>query len=358
AVSAVLRGGGADLRDASPLVQAGGAGPRAARAPAGGGAEVGERGATHAEDGRRRAVRRTGVQDDVRAARGRCDVLPRVFRHGPQRAGRVQRPAGGGREAQPPLRQHREGPLRDRRAARRRHRGGGEAARHAHQRHAFHPGGADRAPQDPLPRADHHGGDRGEAAGRRGKALERAAQAARGGPHLPARVQPRAAADADPRAGRAPSRDQRGPVAGYPVVDFKVELYDGSYHDVDSNEMSFKMAGILAFRNVSPNCKPVLLEPILEVEVWTPDEYQGAVMGDLSSRRGHILGTDKEGRLTKIKALVPEAELDRYATMLHSLTHGRGTYRSKFHVYQEVPPDVAHKVIEARKKEMEQAKAS
>src|SRR5437762_695833 len=150
----------------------------------------------------------------------------------------------------------------------------------------------------------------------------------------------------------------RGPVAGYPVVDFKVELYDGSYHDVDSNEMSFKMAGILAFRNVSPNCKPVLLEPILEVEVWTPDEYQGAVMGDLSSRRGHILGTDKEGRLTKINALVPEAELDRYATMLHSLTHGRGTYRSKFHVYQEVPPDVAHKVIEARKKEMEQAKAS
>src|SRR5437667_196031 len=150
----------------------------------------------------------------------------------------------------------------------------------------------------------------------------------------------------------------RGPVAGYPVVDFKVELYDGSYHDVDSNEMSFKMAGILAFRNVSPNCKPVLLEPILEVDVWTPDEYQGAVMGDLSSRRGHIMGTEKDGRLTKVKALVPEAELDRYATALHSLTHGRGTYRSKFHVYQEVPPDVAHKVIEARKKEMEQAKAS
>src|SRR5213083_1489984 len=81
----------------------------------------------------------------------------------------------------------------------------------------------------------------------------------------------------------------RGPVAGYPVVDFKVELYDGSYHDVDSNEMSFKMAGILAFRNVSPNCRPVLLEPILELEVSTPDDYQGAVMGDLSSRRGQIL---------------------------------------------------------------------
>jgi len=150
----------------------------------------------------------------------------------------------------------------------------------------------------------------------------------------------------------------RGPVAGYPVVDFKVELYDGSYHDVDSNEQSFKMAGILAFRNVSPNARPALLEPILELEVWTPDEYQGAVMGDLSSRRGQILGTEKDGRLTKVGALVPEAELDKYATVLHSLTHGRGTYRQKFHVYQEVPPEAAHKVIEARKKELQEAKAS
>jgi elongation factor G len=149
----------------------------------------------------------------------------------------------------------------------------------------------------------------------------------------------------------------RGPVAGYPVVDFKVELYDGSYHDVDSNEMSFKMAGILAFRNVTPNCRPVLLEPILEVEVLTPDEYQGAVMGDLSSRRGHILGTEPDGRQVKVKALVPEAELDRYATTLHSITHGRGTYRSRFHVYQEVPPDAAQKVAEVRKKELAEAKA-
>jgi elongation factor G len=150
----------------------------------------------------------------------------------------------------------------------------------------------------------------------------------------------------------------RGPVAGYPVVDFKVELYDGSYHDVDSNEMSFKMAGILAFRNASPNARPALLEPILELEVWTPDEYLGAVMGDLSSRRGHILGSDKDGRLTRVRALVPEAELDRYATTLHSLTHGRGTYHQKFHLYQEVPPDAAHKVADARKKEIEEAKAS
>ena len=150
----------------------------------------------------------------------------------------------------------------------------------------------------------------------------------------------------------------RGPIAGYPVVDFKVELYDGSYHDVDSNEMSFKMAGIQAFRNVSPNCRPALLEPILEVTVWTPDEYQGSVMGDLSSRRGHILGTEPDGKLVKVKAHVPESELDRYATVLHSITHGRGTYRAKFHTYQEAPPDVVHKVADARKKEHEEAVAA
>ncbi len=149
----------------------------------------------------------------------------------------------------------------------------------------------------------------------------------------------------------------KGPVAGYPVVDFKFEVFDGSYHDVDSNEMSFKMAGILAFRNVSPGARPVLLEPIMDVEVWTPDEYQGAVMGDLSSRRGQIMGTEKDGRLTKVKAHVPEAELDRYATTLHSLTHGRGTYKMKFHVYQDAPPEIAAKVTEARKKELEEAKA-
>jgi len=149
---------------------------------------------------------------------------------------------------------------------------------------------------------------------------------------------------------------QRGPVAGYPMVDFKVELYDGSYHDVDSSEQAFKMAGIIAFRNVSPGCRPVLLEPILEITVWTPVDYQGAVMGDISSRRGQILGTEQDGRMIKVRALVPEAELDKYATTLHSITHGRGTYRQKFHVYQEAPPEIAHKIAEARKKEMEEAK--
>jgi elongation factor G len=108
---------------------------------------------------------------------------------------------------------------------------------------------------------------------------------------------------------------------------------------------------------VSPGCRPVLLEPIMDVEVWTPDDYQGAVMGDLSSRRGQIMGTEKDGRLTKVKAHVPEAELDRYATTLHSITHGRGTYKMKFYVYQDAPPEIAAKVTEARKKELEEAKA-
>jgi elongation factor G len=137
---------------------------------------------------------------------------------------------------------------------------------------------------------------------------------------------------------------QRGVLAGCPMVDFKVELFDGKYHDVDSNEMSFKMAGIMAFKEVAPKCKPVLLEPLSDVEIFTPEDYLGAVMGDLSSRRGQILGSEPDGRLTKLKAVVPDAELYKYATQLHSLTHGRATYRAKFKQYAEVPPDVAAKI--------------
>ncbi len=143
----------------------------------------------------------------------------------------------------------------------------------------------------------------------------------------------------------------RGVVAGYPMVDFQAECFDGSYHDVDSNEMSFKMAGILAFRNVAPKCRPVLLEPLIEVTVWTPAEILGDVMGDLSSRRGQILGTDTEGRLTQIKAIVPEAELYKYATTLHSITHGRGTFHLEHHGYAEAPPDVSAKVAADNKKD-------
>ena len=147
---------------------------------------------------------------------------------------------------------------------------------------------------------------------------------------------------------------QRGVLAGAPMVDFKVELFDGKYHDVDSNEMSFKMAGILAFKNVAPSCRPVLLEPLNDVEVLTPEEYLGAVMGDLSSRRGQILGQEADGRLIKLKAVVPEAEMYKYSTQLHSITHGRATHRSTFRGYAEVPPDVAARVVEeyqAEKKE-------
>ncbi|HEY2825607.1 MAG TPA: elongation factor G, partial [Gemmatimonadales bacterium] len=143
----------------------------------------------------------------------------------------------------------------------------------------------------------------------------------------------------------------RGVLAGFPVVDFKVECYDGSYHDVDSNEMSFKMAGILGFKSVAPNCRPVILEPIQDVEVLTPDENLGEVMGDLSARRGHIVGTDEDGRLKKVKATVPEAELYKYSTQLHSMTHGRGTFHARFLHYMEVPTDVAQKIIAEHAKE-------
>jgi elongation factor G len=144
----------------------------------------------------------------------------------------------------------------------------------------------------------------------------------------------------------------RGVLAGYPMVDFEVELFDCSYHSVDSNEMSFKMAGILGFRTVAPKCKPVLLEPIDYVEITTPDHYLGDVMGDLSSRRGQILGTESaDGGGTKVKGYVPQAELHLYATDLNSMTHGRGTFTRRFHGYEQMPPDAAHKVIEESAKE-------
>jgi len=146
---------------------------------------------------------------------------------------------------------------------------------------------------------------------------------------------------------------QRGVLAGYPVVDFKVECYDGSYHSVDSNDMSFKMAGILAFRNVAPSCKPVLMEPIQEVEIWTPDETLGDVLGDLSARRGQIVGSEPDGRLTKVKVFVPEAEMYKYSTQLHSITHGRGTFTAIFARYQEVPAEVSRKIIEEATKQRE-----
>ncbi len=143
----------------------------------------------------------------------------------------------------------------------------------------------------------------------------------------------------------------RGPIAGYPCVDFRCECYFGSYHDVDSSEQAFKMAGILAFRAVSAKARPVLLEPITSVEVWSPSDILGDVLGDLSPRRAQILSTEQDGRLTKVNALVPQAELYRYSTALHSITHGRGTHRERFHGYAEAPGEVAAKVAAEHKKE-------
>jgi elongation factor G len=111
------------------------------------------------------------------------------------------------------------------------------------------------------------------------------------------------------------------------------------------------MAGILAFRNVAAKARPVLLEPLVEVTVWSPDELLGDVMGDLSARRGQILGTEPDGRLTRVRAIVPEAELYRYSTTLHSITHGRGTHREKFQGYAEAPPEVAARVAAENEKD-------
>lgn len=146
---------------------------------------------------------------------------------------------------------------------------------------------------------------------------------------------------------------ERGVLAGYPLVDFRVELYDGSYHAVDSNEMSFKMAGIQAFKSVAPKCKPVLLEPLDEVEILAPDESLGDVLGDLSARRGHILGTEVAGERagTRVRAVVPQSELHLYASALQSMTHGRAHLRRHFRGYEEMPTDAAQRVVDEVAKE-------
>ncbi|HVX38848.1 MAG TPA: elongation factor G [Gemmatimonadaceae bacterium] len=146
----------------------------------------------------------------------------------------------------------------------------------------------------------------------------------------------------------------RGVLAGYPLVDFQVELYDGSYHTVDSNEMSFKMAGILAFKTVAARAKPVLLEPLDEIDIVTPDDYMGDVLGDLSSRRGHILGTEPADGGTRIRAIVPQAELHGYASSISSMTQGRATFKRSFKGYEEAPHEVAAKIIEEHAKEKEE----
>ncbi len=144
---------------------------------------------------------------------------------------------------------------------------------------------------------------------------------------------------------------ERGFVAGYPVVDFKVTLYDGSYHEVDSSEMAFKIAGSLAFRKAMEQARPVLLEPIMKVEVYVPDEHSGDIMGDLNSRRGRIQGMDIKTGMQVVHAEVPLAEMLNYAPTLTSMTGGRGSFHMEKSHYDVVPPHFAEKVIEEAKRD-------
>ena len=137
----------------------------------------------------------------------------------------------------------------------------------------------------------------------------------------------------------------RGILAGYPVVDVRARLYDGSYHEVDSSEMAFKIAGSMAFKEAAKKAKPVLLEPIMSIEVVTPEEYMGDVIGDLNSRRGRVLNIERRGNVQVIKAHAPLAEMFGYATDLRSKTQGRATYTMQFSHYDEVPKGVSEGII-------------
>ncbi len=143
----------------------------------------------------------------------------------------------------------------------------------------------------------------------------------------------------------------RGFMAGYPMVDFQVDLYDGQYHDVDSSEMSFKIAGSLAYKDAVAKCRPTLLEPIMKVEIAVPEEYAGAVMGDLSSRRGRPQGMEPKGGLQVIRAEVPLSEMLSYDAELTSMTGGRGSYHMEMGHYDEVPGHLQEKVVAAARAE-------
>ena len=138
---------------------------------------------------------------------------------------------------------------------------------------------------------------------------------------------------------------QTGILAGYPMVDIKATLFDGSYHDVDSSEMAFKIAASLALKEAKNKCKPVLLEPIMKVVVVAPEEYTGAVMGDITSRRGRPLGQEARGNAISFEAMVPLAEMFGYATSLRSNTQGRGTFSMELDHYEETPKSIAEEII-------------
>ena len=148
----------------------------------------------------------------------------------------------------------------------------------------------------------------------------------------------------------------KGPLAGCKVVNVKAVLYDGSYHDVDSNEMAFKIAASLAFKKGIVEAKPCLLEPIMHVEILIPDEYMGDVMGDMNKRRGKILGMEPQnGGIQKVMAEAPQAELFDYAVTLRSMTQARGSFTMNFERYEQLPAHLAEKVIAKHKAEEEAA---
>ena len=136
-----------------------------------------------------------------------------------------------------------------------------------------------------------------------------------------------------------------GILAGYPMIDVKATLFDGSYHDVDSSEMAFKIAASMALKEAIKKCKPVLLEPIMKVQVVVPDEYLGNVMGDITSRRGRPLGQESRGNALAIDAMVPLAEMFGYVTSLRSNTQGRGNYTMVFDHYEEVQKNIQEEII-------------
>jgi elongation factor G len=142
---------------------------------------------------------------------------------------------------------------------------------------------------------------------------------------------------------------KNGVLAGYPVEDVKVKLTDGSFHEVDSSEMAFKIAGSIAFKEAAMKAGPIILEPIMKVEVTTPEEYMGDVMGDLSSRRGKIEGMIQRGDAQVIKAVVPLSEMFGYATQMRSMTQGRAIYNMEFAYYSEVPKSISEQIIEKQK---------
>jgi len=148
-----------------------------------------------------------------------------------------------------------------------------------------------------------------------------------------------------------------GFLAGYPMVDVRVTVYEGSYHDVDSSDMAFQIAASMGFKNALEKARPILLEPVMAVDVSCPDDCMGDVIGDLNSRRGRVLGMETKGHAQVIKALVPMAEILKYAPDLRSLTSGRGSFEARFHHYDEVPAPIAEKVIKEKKEAQEGAKA-